>query len=180
MSTRRILLWLRLLVGVGLAYQGVAHIYGMRELSALFEQHIGWQSWPLVGGMRPLELTLWVAFFEFGMGVFLFGGLLTRFLGGFGALLAGFQLLTLGLAGGPLNLFFLVAGLIICVKGGGGGTMDAALGAMQRKSIERQRERDAIAAEERARKRATREAEAEVQATTPASTTPVGPGGDRS
>ena len=36
--------------------------------------------------------------------------------------------------------------------GGGGGTMDAALGAMQRRSIERERERDA----ERARQKAAR------------------------
>jgi hypothetical protein len=33
-----------------------------------------------------------------------------------------------------------------CLRGGGGGTMDSALGAMQRKSIENQRERDAEAA----------------------------------
>jgi len=146
MSSRRLLLWVRLLTGLAFMYQGISHIYGMRELSALFTASAGWQAWPFVGGMRPLELTLWIAFFEFGLGVFLFGGLLTRFLGGFGAILALFQLLTLGLAGGPLNLALLVGGLIACLRGGGGGTMDSALGAMQRKSIERQRERDAEAA----------------------------------
>ncbi len=169
MSSRRLLLWLRLLTGVGFAYQGITHIYGMRELADLFALHNGWQGWLFVGGMRPLELTLWLAFFEFGMGVFLFGGLLTRFLGGFGALVAAFQLLVLGLAGGPLNILLLVGGLIICVKGGGGGTMDSALGTMQRRSIERQRERDAVAAAERARKRAEREAQAQpAPAATPA------------
>jgi hypothetical protein len=148
------------------------HIYGMRELAELFAQDTGWQSWPVVGGMRPLELTLWVAFLEFGMGIFLFGGLLTRILGGFGALVAAFQLLVLGLAGGPLNILLLVGGLVICVKGGGGGTMDSALGAMQRKSIENQRQREAVAAAERARKRAEREAQAQAQApTAPAATT---------
>lgn len=171
MSSRRLLLWLRLLIGVGFAYQGTMHILGMRELAELFGMYTGWQSWPFVGGMRPLELTLWIAFFEFGMGVFLFGGLLTRILGGFGALVAGFQVLTLGLAGGPLNVFLLVAGLIVCIKGGGGGTMDSALGAMQRKSIERQAERDAIAAEARARKRAEREAQGAAAAAGPVTVT---------
>jgi uncharacterized membrane protein YphA (DoxX/SURF4 family) len=173
MSSRRLLLWLRLLIGVGFAYQGTVHIYGMRELAELFALHNGWQGWPFVGGMRPLELTLWLAFFEFGMGIFLFGGLLTRILGGFGALVAAFQLLVLGLAGGPLNIFLLIGGLIVCVKGGGGGTMDSALGAMQRKSIERQAERDAVAAAERARKRAEREGQAQAPAAT------AGPPSDR-
>ena len=104
MSERRLLLWLRLLTGAGFMYQGISHILEMRAQADLFAAHPGWQSWPLVGGMRPLELTLWLAFFEFGLGVFLFGGLLTRILGGFGALLAAFQLCVLGLAGGPLNV----------------------------------------------------------------------------
>lgn len=164
MVNRRLLLWLRLLVGIGFAYQGVAHIYGMRETAELFGTHTGWQALPMVGGMRPLELTLWLAFLEFGMGVFLFGGLLTRILGGVGALVAGFQLLALGLAGGVLNLLLVVGAAVVCVKGGGGGTMDSALGAMQRRSIERQRERDEAAAAERARKRAEREAQAQAQA----------------
>ena len=168
MSSRRLLLWLRLLIGVAFAYQGVVHIYGMREYADLLGQHNGWQAWPFVGGFRPLELTLWIAFLEFGMGIFLFGGLLTRILGGVGALVAGFQLLALGLAGGPLNVLLLVGGAVICVKGGGGGTMDSALGTMQRRSIERQRERDAQATAERARKRAEREA----QSATAAAETP--------
>ena len=146
MSLRRLLLWLRLLTGAAFMYQGVMHIQGMRDQADLFAASPAWQGWPLVGGMRPLELTLWLAFFEFGLGVFLFGGLLTRILGGFGALLAGFQLLALGLAGGPLNVLLLIGGLIACLRGGGGGTMDSALGAMQRKSIENQRLRDAEAA----------------------------------
>ena len=146
MSQRRLLLWLRLLTGAGFMYQGVSHILEMRAQADLFAVSAGWQGWPLIGGMRPLELTLWLAFFEFGLGVFLFGGLLTRILGGFGALLSGFQLLVLGLAGGPLNLFLLLGAAIACLRGGGGGTMDSALGAMQLKSIENQRIRDAEAA----------------------------------
>jgi uncharacterized membrane protein YphA (DoxX/SURF4 family) len=146
MSERRLLLWLRLLTGAGFMYQGISHILEMRAQADLFAAHPVWQSWPIVGGMRPLELTLWLALFEFGLGVFLFGGLLTRFLGGFGALLAAFQVSVLGLAGAPLSALLLVGATIVCVRGGGGGTMDSALGAMQRKSIERQRERDAAAA----------------------------------
>jgi uncharacterized membrane protein YphA (DoxX/SURF4 family) len=152
MSKRRLLLWLRLLTGAGFMYQGASHILEMRAQADLFAAYTGWQSWPFVGGMRPLELTLWLAFFEFGLGVFLFGGLLTRILGGFGAVLAAFQLLVLGLAGGLLNVFLLLGAAIACVYGGGGGTMDSALGAMQRKSIENQRIRDADAARLKAEK----------------------------
>jgi signal transduction histidine kinase len=163
MSPRRLLLWLRLLVGAGFMYQGVAHIYAMREMADLFAANPAWQAWPFVGSYRPLELTLWIAFLEFGMGVFLFGGLLTRILGGLGTLLAAFQLLALGLAGGPLNVLLLAASLTVFVKGGGGGTMDSALGAMQRRSIERQRERDAEAARLKAERKAAK-AQAETAA----------------
>ena len=154
MSQRRLLLWLRLLTGAGFMYQGVSHILEMRAQADLFATYTGWQGWPLVGGMRPLELTLWLAFFEFGLGVFLFGGLLTRILSGLGIVLSAFQLLVLGLAGGPLNVLLLVGAALACVRGGGGGTMDAALGAMQRKSIENQRIRDAEAARLKAEKAA--------------------------
>jgi uncharacterized membrane protein YphA (DoxX/SURF4 family) len=155
MSERRLLLWLRLLTGAGFMYQGTTHILDKFGQADLFASHPAWQSWPLVGGMRPLELTLWLALFEFGLGVFLFGGLLTRFLGALGAVLAAFQVLVLGLAGGPLNLLLAVGAAVAAVRGGGGGTMDAALGAMQRRSIERERERDA----ERARQKAARAAQ---------------------
>jgi hypothetical protein len=48
----------------------------------------------------------------------------------------------------------LLGAALACVRGGGGGTMDSALGAMQRKSIENQRLRDAEAARLRAEKAA--------------------------
>jgi uncharacterized membrane protein YphA (DoxX/SURF4 family) len=152
MLKRRLLLWIRLLTGAGFMYQGAMHILDKFGQADLFAAHPGWQAWPLVGGMRPLELTLWLALFEFGLGVFLFGGLLTRILSAIGAIIAAFQLIVLGLAAGPLNLFLVVGATITLVWGGGGGTMDAALGAMQRRSIERERERDL----ERARLRAER------------------------
>jgi uncharacterized membrane protein YphA (DoxX/SURF4 family) len=154
MSKRRVLLYLRLLVGAGFMYQGVVHIQGMVAQADLFAASAAWQSGPLVGGMRPLALTISIAFLEFGMGVFLFGGLLTRILGGLGVILTAFQLVTLGLAGGPLNIMLLVGAAVVGVLGGGGGTMDAALGAMQRKSIENQRIRDEEAAQRRAEKQA--------------------------
>jgi hypothetical protein len=115
--------------------------------------------------MRPLELTIWIAILEFGLGVFLFGGLLTRILAALGAIVAAFQLIVLGLAAGPLNVFLVVGALVACIRGGGGGTMDAALGAMQRRSIERERERNL----ERARLRAERA----TQATFPESSPPT-------
>jgi uncharacterized membrane protein YphA (DoxX/SURF4 family) len=154
MSQRRLLLWLRLLTGAAFMFQGISHIQSMREQAALFAAHPAWQGWPLVGGARPLELTLWLAFLEFGLGVFLFGGLLTRILGGVGLLISAFQLLALGLDAGLLTVLLLVGSTVACFRGGGGGTMDAALGAMQRKSIERQRERDAEAARQKAEKAA--------------------------
>ena len=150
MSERRLLLWLRLLTGAGFMYQGASAILDKFGQADLFAAHTGWQAWPIVGGMRPLELTLWLALLEFGLGVFLFGGLLTRILAAVGMILAAFQLIVLGFAGGPLNLLLMIGAAVVLVRGGGGGTMDAALEAMQRRSIERERERDA----ERARQKA--------------------------
>ena len=154
MSSRRLLLWLRLLTGAGFMYLGASHIQDMRAQADLFATFTSWQSWPFVGNMRPLELTLWLAFLEFGLGVFLFGGLLTRILGGLGAILTLFQVLVLGLSGGMLQFLLLLGAAIACFRGGGGGTMDSALGAMQRKSIENQRIRDAEAARLKAEKAA--------------------------
>jgi uncharacterized membrane protein YphA (DoxX/SURF4 family) len=163
MSSRRLLLWLRLLTGAGFLYQGSMHILDMFGRADLFTAHTGWHAWPIVGGMRPLELTIWIAILEFGLGVFLFGGLLTRILAALGAIVAAFQLIVLGLAAGPLNVFLVVGALVACIRGGGGGTMDAALGAMQRRSIERERERNL----ERARLRAERATQATVSESSP-------------
>jgi hypothetical protein len=68
MLGRRLLLWARLLVGVGFMYQGVTRITEMRTAAELFARAGGWQSWPLVGGIRPLELVLWLALLEFFFG----------------------------------------------------------------------------------------------------------------
>jgi len=143
MTETRVLTWCRLLVGVGFMIQSVAaHVLGMHEARALFEAATSWQAWPLVGAFRPLELTLWLAFVEFFLGVFIFGGLFTRILAVAGVLVAGFQVLALGLGAGILAPLLLVGSAVVVARGGGTGTMEAVLGKMQRRSIERQRERD--------------------------------------
>jgi hypothetical protein len=140
-SERRLLLWTRLLVGAGLMYQGVAHIQEMRAWADLFTTHAGWQSWPGLGAWRPLELVLWVAFAEFFLGVFLFGGLLTRMLGVAAAVIAGLQVVALGADGGVLAPLLAVGAALVAIRGGGVGTMDSTLGKMQRRSLEREAER---------------------------------------
>ena len=138
MSERRLLLWVRLLVGTGFMYQGVGHVREMRAAADLFAAQPGWQAWPLIGGMRPLELVLWLALFEFFLGVFLFGGMLTRLLGPIAVAVAALQLGAVGLAGGLLNLVLVLGSALVTVRGGGDGTMDAILGTMQHRSIERE------------------------------------------
>lgn len=154
MSERRVLLWVRLLVGVGFMYRGVAHVTGMGEAAELFAAESGWQGWPLVGGLRPLELVLWLALLEFFLGVFLFGGLLTRILAVVGLAVGGLQVAALGPASVPLALLLTLGSAALVVRGGGAGTMDTVLGKMQRRSIEREEER------RRARALARHEAEA--------------------
>jgi uncharacterized membrane protein YphA (DoxX/SURF4 family) len=149
-SGRRVLLWIRLLVGAGFMYQGVAHIQGMRDGADLFAANPGWQAWPIVGGMRPLELVLWLALVEFFLGVFLFGGLLTRILGAVAVLVAGLQVVAVGLGGGPFPPLLALGSAIVTLRGGGAGTMDTTLGKMQQRSIEREAERARAREAERA------------------------------
>ena len=150
MSGTRLLTWCRLLVGAGFMYQSLgAHTTGMHETAALFAAHGGWEAWPIVGGMRPYELTVKLAFVEMFLGLFIFGGLFTRPLALAGASVALFEVLALGLAGGIISPLLALGSLVVVARGGGTGTMEAVLGKMQRRSIERQRERD----EERRRAR---------------------------
>jgi uncharacterized membrane protein YphA (DoxX/SURF4 family) len=142
-SERRILLWVRLLVGAGFMYHGVGHVREMRAAADLLAASGGWQAWPLVGGLRPLEVVLWLALLEFFLGVFLFGGLLTRVLGAIAFLVSAFQVAALGAAGGLLNPLLLLGSAAVAARGGGAGTMDATLGKMQRRSLEREAARRA-------------------------------------
>jgi hypothetical protein len=124
-------------------YQGVIHILEMRAAADLFAAQPGWDSWPIVGGRRPLELVLWLAFVEFFLGVFLFGGLLLRILSVPAIFVAGFQVAVLGLSGGLVPPLLAVGSGLLLLRGGGPGTMDATLGKMQRRSLEREAERQA-------------------------------------
>ncbi|MDP8921585.1 MAG: hypothetical protein M3O34_01755, partial [Chloroflexota bacterium] len=134
MSETRILTWTRLLVGAGFMYQSIgAHVRGMHEARALFEASPAWQVWPIVGWLRPLELTLWLAFVEFFLGVFIFGGLFTRVLAAVGVVVAGFQVVALGLAGGLVAPLLALGSLVVVARGGGTGTLEAVLGKMQRR-----------------------------------------------
>ncbi len=124
-------------------YQGVSHILEMRAAADSFVAHADWQSWPLVGGRRPLELVLWLAFVEFFLGVFLFGGLLLRILSAAAVVVAGFQVAALGLDAGVLAPLLAAGSAVLLLRGGGAGTMDSTLGKMQRRSLEREAERQA-------------------------------------
>jgi hypothetical protein len=124
-------------------YLGVSHILEMRAAADLFAAQTGWQSWPIVGGRRPLEVVLWLALIEFFLGVFLFGGLLLRILSAVAVAVAGFQVVVLGLSAGLLPPLLTFGSTMLLVKGGGAGTMDATLGKMQRRSLEREAARQA-------------------------------------
>jgi hypothetical protein len=122
MSATRILTWCRLLVGAGLMYQSLgAHVTGMHETAALFAANGSWEAWPIVGGMRPYELTVKLAFVEMFLGLFVFGGLFTRPLALVGAIVAGFEVLTLGLASGAVAPLLALGSLVIVARGGGTG-----------------------------------------------------------
>jgi uncharacterized membrane protein YphA (DoxX/SURF4 family) len=140
-----------LLLGALLFRQGVIGMSDLPHLASVLETHTAWQAWLIIGGLRPIALALWIAGLEFAIGVFLFGGLLTRFMALGTALLALFSLLTLSSLGLIPNLAhaaLLLGALAIVFKGGGAYTMDHMLGSMQRRSIEREAERDAERARE--------------------------------
>ena len=146
MTERRVPLVVRLLLGALLIRQGAIGLSDLQHLAQTMEAHGAWQSWPLVGSLRPMGLALWIAAGEFTVGVFLIGGLLTRVMALASALLAAFALATLGGLGPAPNVAhaaLLVASLVVLARGGGTGTMDSELGRMQRRSLEREAEREA-------------------------------------
>lgn len=111
-----------------------------------------WAGWPLIGHMRPLELTFTVAFSLFFLGIFLMGGLLVRILSIVTLVIALASFGIFGVNGWLTHLVILLGAAVIMLRGGGAGTMDSALGAMQRRSIEREAEREAARQAERALK----------------------------
>ena len=145
MSRRRALLVVRLVLGALLIRQGVIGLSDLPKLSQAMATYSAWQFWPLVGSLRPIEVALWIAAGQFAVGIFLFGGLLTRVMALLAALISLFALLTIsaGLAPHLAHGALLAASLIIMLRGGGAGTMDQMLGGMQRRSMEREAERDA-------------------------------------
>ncbi len=146
MVERRVLMVARLLLGALLIRQGIIGMSDLSHLARTMETYNAWQAWPLVGSLRGMELALWLAAGEFTVGVFLLGGLLTRLMALASALLAGFALATLGQLGLAANLAhggLLLASLLVLLQGGGAGTMDSELGRMQRKSLQREAEREA-------------------------------------
>lgn len=146
MTPRRFLLLVRLVLGVLLVRQGASGLSDLVHVAQVMQAHSAWQHWPLLGSLRPMELAIWIATLEFAVGIFLLGGLLTRLSALVTALLAVFSLATLadlGLAANLAHAALLLAALLIVIKGGGAGTMDALLGQMQRRSLEREAARKA-------------------------------------
>jgi uncharacterized membrane protein YphA (DoxX/SURF4 family) len=146
MSKPRLLMAIRLVLGLLLLRQGALGMTDLPHLARTVELHNAWQSWPLVGDLRPMGVALWIAGGQLTVGIFLVAGLLTRVMALGAALLSLFALLTLWDLGTIPNLAhgaIFAASLLILVKGGGAGTMDKLLGAMQRRSIEREAAREA-------------------------------------
>jgi uncharacterized membrane protein YphA (DoxX/SURF4 family) len=150
MTATRALLIVRMLCGALLMYLGVVELQDMWGLRESYAAQAGWRDLPWIGSTEPLRLVLFMSLWQFFLGVFLFGGLLTRFLAPVAVAVAAFKLYALGWGAGGTTMAMGLAALVVALRGGGSGTMDKSLGAMQRRSIERQRIRD----EERAARRA--------------------------
>ena len=153
MTSARSLMWLRMLVGLLFMRQGLIHVKELVldnnfALVSLVQSDAVRVAWPIVGGLRPMELTLWAGGLEFALGMFVFGGLLTRACAAALTVIALFWLVVLRSAGVPITIYhglLLVAAALIFVKGGGPHTMDSELGRMQRRSLEREAERESAA-----------------------------------
>jgi uncharacterized membrane protein YphA (DoxX/SURF4 family) len=154
MSRARVLMIVRLALGVLLLRQGAIGLSDLPHLISVVEAHTAWQSWPILGSLRPVSLALWIGAGEFAVGMFLIGGLLTRVAALGATLLAALSLAAfadLGLVAGLAHAVLLAASLAVLILGGGAGTLDRVLGSMQRRSIEREAEREALRQAERER-----------------------------
>ena len=146
MSGRRVLTAVRLVLGALLVRQGALGLSDLPHLAQRMQLHNAWQTWPVVGALRPVEVALWIGAGQFTVGIFLLGGLLTRVMALASALLAAFAVATLSDLGPVPTLAhaaLLLASLTLAFRGGGAGTMDAELGRMQRRSLQREAEREA-------------------------------------
>jgi uncharacterized membrane protein YphA (DoxX/SURF4 family) len=141
-----ILMVIRLLLGALLIRQGVIGLSDLAHLAQSMQAHDAWQRWPLLGSLRPIEMALWIAASQLTVGIFLAAGLLTRLMALGAALLAAFAVLALadlGLVPNLAHAGLLILSLAVLIKGGGAGTLDAELGRMQRRALEREAQRDA-------------------------------------
>jgi hypothetical protein len=144
LSEKRKLLWVRVIFGAFLVWLSWDIMGTMQETAHVYGETGNWASWPVIGAMRPLELAFWTYIVLFGFGIFLMGGLLVRVISIVTFVLAVSSFAIFGLNGWLTHGLVLVGAIIIMARGGGAGTMDAALGAMQRRSLEREAEREAV------------------------------------
>ncbi len=139
---QRLALLFRLVLGGMLLVQGLADWSNPTLLASFLREHTAWQSVPLVGGLLPIELTLILALGRFAAGVFLLGGFITRGMA-LASWLGAALLVWLGADGLVFNALGLLLATSVLVFGGGGRTLDGVLGQMQRRSIEKERLREA-------------------------------------
>ena len=149
MNERRALQFIRVVLGLFLLWRSWEILGSPQQSAETLAQTANWSAWPLIGGMRPLELTFTTAFTLFFLGVFLAGGLLTRPLSILVVIIGLGSFVLFGTRFWPSHLVVLLLGLVVMLRGGGAGTMDSALGAMQRRSLEREAERQAERAAQR-------------------------------
>jgi hypothetical protein len=160
MSERRKLLWIRVAYGTFLVWLSWDIMGTMQETAQTYAETGNWAGWPLIGNMRPLELAFWTYIVLFAFGIFLLGGLLVRILSIVAVVLGVASFGIFGLNGWLTHGLVLLGAVIIMIRGGGAGTMDAALGAMQRRSMEREAEREAERERARLAERALKEQDA--------------------
>src|SRR4051812_32346663 len=139
---QRFPLFARLILGALMLALGLITWSDPTVLSSYLREHPGWQSAPLIGGLQPIEIALIVALGRFTAGVFLLGGFITRGMTLL-ALLISLFLVWVGADLMLLNLLAVALAVFVLVFGGGGRTLDSVLGKMQRRSIEKDRMRQA-------------------------------------
>jgi hypothetical protein len=159
-TERRKLLWIRVVFGAFLVWLSWDIQGSIKETAETFGTTGNWSGWPFIGTLSPLELTFWTFIVLFLLGIFLMGGLLVRILSIMTFLLALASFVIFGVNGWLTHGLVLLGSFIIMARGGGAGTMDAALGAMQRRSLEREAEREAERERSRLAERALQEQDA--------------------
>jgi len=160
LTERRKLLWIRVVFGAFLVWLSWDIQGSIKETAESFGATGNWSGWPLIGGLSPLELTFWAFIVLFLLGIFLMGGLLVRILSIVTFVLGLASFAIFGFNGWLTHGLVLLGALIIMTRGGGAGTMDAALGAMQRRTLEREAEREAERERARLAERALKEQDA--------------------